>query len=165
MESNQKPARRSYLILGVQLILAALIMLGMGAYVWLIQLQYDVAAKATVWTDRIWMPVFYALTVAAAGFSYDCAKSIIFLTEDNFKMFFTYLRDAFMFFLVVFLAMAGAAYLFNVGGPWARFAGQIIYLVGLGFVWWAVERVSGALTVAAGGDMISREQASATKTG
>jgi hypothetical protein len=165
MESTQKPAPRSLPILFCQLIFAALIMFGMGAYVWLIQLQYDEAAKATVWTGRIWMPVFYALTVAAAGFSYDCAKSIIFLTEANFKKFLAYVRDAFISSIIVIVAMVAATYLLSVDLSGARFAGQIIYLVGLGFVWWAVQSVSGALTVAAGGDTVPREQASATKTG
>lgn len=159
MKSNQKPVHRSFPIFSCQLIVAALIMFGMGTYVWLIQLQYDAAAKETVWTGRIWMPVFYALIVGAAGFSYDCAKTIIFLTEIKFKKFLAYVRDAFIYSFVVILSMVGATYLLSVDLPGARFAGQIIYLVGLGFVWWAIQSVSGALTVAAGGDTVPRDQA------
>lgn len=127
-------------------------MLGMGAYVWLIQLQYDEAAKASVWTGRIWMPIFYALAVAAAGFSYDCAKSILFLNEATFKKFLAHIWDAFIYFIVLAFAMAGATYLLSLHEPGARFAGQAIYLVGLVILWYAIQSVSNALDVAARGD-------------
>lgn len=147
-----KLALRSYLILFSQLLLSALIMLGMGTYVWMIQVQYDEAAKATVWTGRIWMPVFYALTVAAAGFSYDCAKSIIFLPRATFMKFLAYFGNALLASIVMVIAMFAATYLLNSDAAGARFAGQIIYLAGLGYVWLAIQSVSGALNVAAGGN-------------
>lgn len=150
-KTMSKPAPRSRLLLLCQLIISALIMLGMGTYVWMIQIQYDEAAKAIVWKGRIWMPVFYALTVAAAGFSYDCAKSILFLPEATFKKFLAYAGDTLLSSSLIVIALFAGTYLLSFNEAGARFAGQMIYLVGLANVWWAIHSASGALNVAAGG--------------
>ena len=133
----------------MQIAFAALIMLAFGSYVWLIQLQYDEAAKATAWTGRIWMPIFYAITVSAAGFSYDCAKSILFLEQGIFKQFVTLIFEAFAFLILIIFLMLAAFYLLNFSTPGARFFGQLSYLTGLAATWYAIQSTSRAITLAA----------------
>lgn len=110
-------------------------MIALASYVWVLQLKYDEASKAAYWTGRIWMPIYYASAIFGAGVSYDVTKYIFFLKGNTFSRLVTHVTNAIAHAVMVIILMLAATYLLNEPQPGARTAGQVIYLVGLAWLW------------------------------
>lgn len=128
----------SFWIFLVQLAVAFFILLLFSAYVWGVQLKYD---TTKVGYERAF---FYSLLVFGAGFSYDCAKKILFLDQPTFIPFAKkFGESAFDIFVIVVFCL-GTAFLLNIG---YTVAGQILYIGALGWVWFAIKSITGAIEV------------------
>ncbi|AVG16857.1 hypothetical protein CFN79_13910 [Chromobacterium vaccinii] len=128
----------SFWIFLLQLAVAFFILLLFSAYVWGVQLKYD-ATK--VGYERAF---FYALLVFGAGVSYDCAKKILFLEQPTFIPFAKKFGESVFDICVIILFCAGTAFLLNIG---YTVAGQFLYIAALGWVWFAIKSITGAIDV------------------
>jgi hypothetical protein len=153
--SKKKPIMlpRSKRIFAIQLLFSMSIMLLLGAYVWCIQVAYDdVLNNKKTLEERIWLPIYYACIVSAAGFSYDCAKTILYLSEATFKTFISHVCEAGIATFVLVFAMVGATFLIYYGSPTAAGLGALIYIIGLIAAWFMINSVSNAIEAAVKGD-------------
>jgi len=144
MKTLNIPRRKiSFTVFAAQLIVAIAILLFFSAYVWLVQIKYD---GAKVGYERA---LFYSFLIFGAGFSYDCAKRILFLPQPQFLSFIKHLGEALLHLLFILALGAASAYLLNIG---YTFAGQLSYLMALGWLWFLISSSSLALEVASRND-------------
>lgn len=66
-----------------KLLVAVLVLLTIGAYVWVFQKYYDDADKVHNWRA---IP-YYGLIILGAGVAYDCAKRVLMMPRVDFKSF------------------------------------------------------------------------------
>lgn len=123
----------------LQLVVSALILLFFSAYLWFVQLKYD---GSKVGYERA---LFYALLVFGAGFSYDCAKRILFLPQAQFVEFGRHLGEAVLHLLFIIVMGVASGLFFSVR---YTFAGQLAYLMALGWLWFFISSSTLALEVA-----------------
>lgn len=126
-------------VFAMQLIVAILILLIFSAYVWLVQIKYD---ETEVGYKRA---LFYSLLIFGAGFSYDCAKRIIFLPQSQFISFIKHLGEAFLHLFFVLALSTVSAILLKIGHT---FPGQLSFLIAVGWLWFLISSSTLAIEVA-----------------
>lgn len=128
----------SLLVLCAQIVIASLILLLFSTYLWGVQLKYD---SSIVGYERA---LFYTLLVFGAGFSYDSAKKILFLDQFTFILFAKrFLHSIFDIFVIICLCILTAIFL-DIG---YTLVGQLLYIGALGWVWFAINSITGAIDV------------------
>lgn len=129
----------SFWIFLAQFLIASFIFILFSAYLWGVQLEYD---GLKVGYERAF---FYSLLVFGAGFSYDSAKKILFLSQPTFILFAKKIGQSFVHTFIIISLCLGTA--FSIKNNYL-FVGQLLYIAAFCWIWFAINSLTSAIEVA-----------------
>jgi hypothetical protein len=140
--TNTVQPKISFPLYAVQIATSALVLFIFSLYVWLLQLNYD---KSITGYKKA---LFFSLIIFGAGFSYDCAKRILFLKQEIFRKFGENLLESIVQILAISLLGAASITFTSMGFV---IAGQALYVATLGWTLLVVNSLVKAIETASNG--------------
>lgn len=139
---NTTPPKPSLMLYLAQTTTSALILLIFSTYVWILQLNYDES------TEGYKRALFFALMIFGGGFSYDCAKKILFLKQNVFIKFSKSLLESFVQLLAITLLGLASITFTNMSHI---IIGQALYIATLSWTLLALNSLAKAIKTASNG--------------